>query len=1479
MTEMMELPPLGSWLEPRETPDSVRVMLLPASRLGAPPAGAKLLVLGVEGRSLFRDSEGEYRTHRSRATLQVTNLGLSTFAGDDRGLAWVTTLPGGRPVPGATVRLHDSKQKKAIWSGATDEEGLAWLPGMTALSISPGVRPIAEVRSGDDSAWLPLSKGSPMPRGRGPAANRPGHRAFAQTDRPLYRPGEKVQWVALVRALGPTSLLPAEPTALGYRINGPNGDVVDRGRIDLAAPGQGAASFTIPADAPLGGYSIALTESPEGGAVWGHAGFSVEQYRLPRFQARVETPSGVVVSGEKIAAKGRFSYLNGGALSGAAVRWTVSRLPDWSVPDGYWAYAFSDQRLPDPDESESHGGSRRIASGEGTLDRDGRIELPITPDISNLGQDQTYMVEIGARDLTDRSAYALSSFPVRRASLRLGARAWLPPDAKDRSIEFAAVCLDSGGAPVSGVPLQWTIERRDWRTVRIRRIGGIFGYENVPRDTVLQRGSEISTLDPASFRWIPREPGNYSFIVEVADREGRRTRARDEVWVSGRETGSWYRDDHGWLEMKPDQERYAPGDTARLLVPAPAIPTEGIVLVIDDGIRSIRRLTKVQGSPRIDIPLDDAQPWGRWVQMVLVGPSSVPQGDAVMRRLPYYGYGRTLLQIRPDDWRVKVEIGTDRPVYAPRDEVTVLIQLSDASGRPAEGSVSLSVVDDAIFELAGEWTPDPIDTFFSPRWPEIAYDDVREQLSLPARGEKGRMTPGGDKGSDAGFRRRFLPTVHWAPLVPVGADGRATVRFTLADDLTRYRLRALASSGVDRFGAGEAKTEVRRPLQLEWGAPRFIRDGDRVEIAAVVRADFAKPTDVRIRASAEGAAIDGKKEQKVRVSAGAPGRAVFRLRDARGTESRLRLAAEGAGQTDAAEIAIPFDRPLQWDRSFTAGRIDQLLRTPIETDTESALDLGGLTVTVGPSLLTGLEDALAFTIDYPYGCLEQLSSSLLAMSTRKQLSPYLGAGSATIGERSVEAAVSGIRSCLDSWEVRSWPSQGSGEASAYTVGYALYALARAQSAGLEVPGDLVERFAQETADRYERLVSAGSDERSRRRLLEDGPWLLWARSEFERLNPEVEPMVRVADLEGYVSSRSEAPLESRIVLGLIGLNLQSRKDAAGFGRAWPSLAKALLLETRESSGQRTGRYNWIESSRDRWGEGIGGDVRATAFFLRLVAGVDPSDPEIPGMVGWLLEQRRPSSGAWSNNHTSALTLDLLATTVAALEGPPSSVSGTVRIGSTESDFSFGAGRATPFRRFLPLAEIAPSQKEGAGSVGLRIETRGQRPVYFKASLDQARPALDAPAQEAGMIVERSYHAIGGEALGEKIPVGEPIWVHLAVVVPRWTKNLLVEDPLPGGIEALNLQFRNAPRLSMEQSEMNDAEDGASLWIVHREIRDRSVRLFAEDVEAGVYHLYYPAIAATAGTYRTPGARAEMLYSPEIRATSAPATIRIERGKR
>ena len=1509
-----KLPRIALWLEPRQTPDSARAIHLTLPRFGAPPRGGQVIQIRVRARALFPSPDDERRLLTDEALIQITDLGLSTVTGNDRSLAWVTSLSSGQPIASADVLLLLPGVRSALWRGKTGADGLVWLPGLSELPLAPGAPLVAEVRTAKDAAWLDLPT---YGIDRGPAASGSDssrHRAFVFTDRPLYRPTEVVHWTAHVRAIGREGIKAADIASVNYSITGPSGQSLDKGRTDLVPPGLGTGSFAIPAGAPLGSYSIEFYrgEGDDAVALFGGT-FNVQEFRLPRFEARLNTPQSRALSGSTVMIEGRFAYLGGGPLAKAPVRWTLSRHPDWTRPEGYWDFSFQDDRPSGMEDRFEPDGTTRVASGEGSLDAEGRIRLPVTPDLGSLSEDQVYLLEMGARDVADRSAYDVVSFHAQRAAYRLGARSRVSPQRQrpgpgmSERIELTAAVFDSTDSALAGVPIRWTIEKRDWMTVRVRRIGGVFGYENVPRDSLLATGTTLSAAEPSPFLWDPPAAGSYAFTVETTDSQGRTTRARDIVYVSGDQSAAWYREDSGWIELKPDKAEYAPGDTARILIPAPAVPTEGLVLVLDDGIRSAARLSGIEGSPRIGVPLPGFYPPGIIVQTILIGPTLLPQGPDGRQRLPYHGWGSASLGLRLDDWRLGVNVAADRSAYEPGDSVRVLVQVRDARGNPAEGTVTLAVVDDAVFELTGADKPDPLSSFFEWRGPGTDYSDVRFRLRVAPTGEKGDLTPGGDgAGSGVGLRKRFTPTVHWEPAASVGSDGRAVIAFRLSDDLTRYRFRALAASGVDRFGYGETTVDVRKPIMIETSTPRFVREGDKVEIVAAIRSRLPATAEIRLRAEVSGARVDGKAERKLKVPPEGMASAIFSLRDPGRDDIRLTLRASGAGHGDALEIVIPADRPYLWDREFLSGRAEPLFLTTVEPEGDVSPDRGGLTIVTSPSLLGGLSDALAYTIDYPYGCLEQISSSLLGLVAAGEVARQIGDDLPAVRqERAAKAAaaIDGIQRCAESWRLQSWPSGDSPDASDYAAGYALYAATRARESGIPFPRPLWDRLDREADERLRQLLALSEADRqgSLQRLLRDGPWLLWTLSEADRLLPQDSTRVRLDTAEALYARRASAPIESRLVLGLAMETLSGRPDAESLRRNWPNMAVNLIDDLRSHAMQRTGRHVWVRSADPLWGDGLGSgmgnDVRMTALFLRLLAQTNPSDLDLAGLVAWLLDHRQARSGGWANQHMTALTLDLLVSTVAALEGPSSQVSVKVAVGKEFESFRFLPGRNAVSRRYTPISQlIAPSKEMRA--TPLRVETDGRRVVYVSASLDTAIPALDAPPREEGIIVDRTYVSRDGRPFAGAIPVGEPFFAHLAVVVSRDARTLMVEDPLPGGIEALNLSFQNAPRLSMaagpQESPDTNAEvderagDGSlggtmgwgdrgdGLWIVHRELRDRAVRLFAEEVRAGVYHVYYPVIAATAGEYRTPGARAELLYSPEIYGVSAAQTVRIVR---
>src|SRR5262249_58016950 len=89
------------------------------------------------------------------------------------------------------------------------------------------------------------------------------------------------------------------------------------------------------------------------------------------------------------------------------------------------------------------------------------------------------------------------------------------------------------------------------------------------------------------------------------------------------------------------------------------------------------------------------------------------------------------------------------------------------------------------------------------------------------------MTTGGGGGAEGGggIRSQFKTTVLFAPAVVTGADGKAEVEFTLPDNLTTYRIMAIAIDRGDRGGEGGGGVQVAQPLLAMPALPRLARGG------------------------------------------------------------------------------------------------------------------------------------------------------------------------------------------------------------------------------------------------------------------------------------------------------------------------------------------------------------------------------------------------------------------------------------------------------------------------------------------------------------------------------------------------------------------------------------------------------------------------------------------------------------------------------
>ena len=100
------------------------------------------------------------------------------------------------------------------------------------------------------------------------------------------------------------------------------------------------------------------------------------------------------------------------------------------------------------------------------------------------------------------------------------------------------------------------------------------------------------------------------------------------------------------------------------------------------------------------------------------------------------------------------------------------------------------------------------------------------------------------------LRENFNALAVFSPSVRTNVNGRAQVQVKLPDNLTRYRVMAVAVAGGKQFGTGESTITARLPLMARPSAPRFLNFGDRFELPIVLQnqTDNAMTVDIAVRA-------------------------------------------------------------------------------------------------------------------------------------------------------------------------------------------------------------------------------------------------------------------------------------------------------------------------------------------------------------------------------------------------------------------------------------------------------------------------------------------------------------------------------------------------------------------------------------------------------------------------------------------------------
>ncbi|HEY3397821.1 MAG TPA: alpha-2-macroglobulin family protein [Armatimonadota bacterium] len=1379
-----------------------------------------------------RDSEGVFRqqiplgtlraggylvaveTEQARETLPltVTDLGL-VVKGSPRGvLAYAVDLATGAPLAGATVAAVRADQ--TVGQGVTGAGGVAWLPMPPRKNGDSSLEIVA--RSGDSAALADLS---------GDWATEGGAlKVYTYTDRPVYRPGQRVYFKSVLRELqGDNYVVPANRAAK-VQVTDERGNLVYAGAAQSNAYGSLHGQFDLSAGAQPGSYLLRLAI----GAQPYEANFSVAEYRKPEFEVSVTPTKERFVSGEQFTATLTALYYYGAPLAHARVSYSLSRTPQGG---GSEQEQWNDDLGRTPDDSGDYGDY--VAQGEGRTDAQGRLTVSLPtrgekdkPETQESDYRYTLRATVQAED---RQAEGSGEALVTQGDFRLEADLAQELAAPGQPVAITVRAMDYQGQPVPGVRGEAILEAVNWQ-----------GNTEVPRRESEQSWTAAS--GQAEAQLTPQRPGDYRIVLQARDRSGHTIRATQDLWVMSEPHADLeypYQD----LDMRADQKVYQPGAVARLVVNTKYAPATALLTIESNGILE-QRLVKLEGKSTV-VP-------------VQLRPEYLP---AVYAKLCFVRdkrlvSGSAMLNISREQKALRVAIVPDKPVYQPGEQATYRVTTTTPEGQPAPAEVSLGVVDKAIYAIESDHTADPLKFFYPKR--DL---DVETAFSFPDV-----YMSGDDKGAGAiPTRRFFADTAFWAPTVVTDAQGQATVSFPLPDNLTTWRTTCRAATLDTRVGQATAETLVQKPFLVRLEAPRFFTQGDEVEIGALVHNLTTGTLRATVGLQGDNLMTADARPATRRLRAGEIQHVSWRVSLPTVGPRRVRVWAQAGTYSDAMELTVP---------TLPRGRLHLDTRAgsapgPANLRFAARQDLipgsQRLTVRLSPSLMGAMLGALDYLAQYPYGCVEQTMSSFLPDVVLSQMLKTNHLDNPALSKKLPPMVTAGLLKLYGFQHADGgWGWWEYDKSDPWMTEYVLFGLVQAKQAGFPVTKQVLQDGFQALAQMDKQHLLDGEAQAFAAYVLALAGKADEANRLVQRFAPGAPPP----------AMRPGAPLPPRpmspVPLGLAPRPMVRSGALSPSGRAFLSLALGRLGRAPEgkalaeaSLAAYTGGGATALRSSDP------GVLENAALALLAGSTLTPQDPRLASMVRGLLEAREGNH--WiSTRDTAFLLYALSAYLTAAHELQPD-----LEVRVTVNGQAALRRRFTAADVFQPEVELAIPPEQVAAGAAVVIETTGTGRLYYTATWAQAVAAdLTTPVRSgSGLKVEREYRLVRptpGKPGQSRLAPGSPqtrfrpgdlIEVSLTVRSARRLEHVLIEDPLPAGCEP------------QDQGHV-DFYDWHNWW-AQQITRDQQVAFAADRLEPGVNRLKYYLRAQTPGRYTALPPQAYDMYDPRNTGEGAAQEVRVE----
>ncbi|MBC8231666.1 Ig-like domain-containing protein [bacterium] len=1322
-------------------------------------------------------------------------------------------------------------------------------------------------------------------------AERPMSRGTIFSDQFIYRPGDTVKMKGISRYLLYGKLLNGEGLEYTIKLRDPKGAEKEIGKIKVNE--FGTFHFEIPTKKgqSLGHYEV-VAEYPNHGLRF-RGQFRLAEFRVPEFKVMMDVGKKIAMPKEPINISWEGKYYFGAPMSEVKSALNITRRRTYFRPKGWEGFSFGVPKYLDERKVSLSSGYLRETIN---LDGEGKASKAIELRAEDVPYPMTYNCDVEVEDVSRQTASNnknLTLLPDKRlVGIKLSD--WIA--AKNDALEASVIVSSPEGEPLTGIPLNVKLIKREWHSVKMETSDGKFKIENIVVKKFSQTEEIISADKPVSVTLTLTEAGSFMVLAELRDKPGSGTSAATSLWVAGEDYVPWEETGEDRLEIIMDKKEYKVGDEAVAFIRSPFPDAELFFTVCREKI-FLKDVKNIKGSGytyRFQVT-EDMLP-NAYVGAVLyrLGEALVPVEEEKGKHMEKIGFAPFSVSI--SDKYLNVEVKPSRKKIRPSEELIVDIDVTRKDKQGHKSELTVMVVDEAVLDLTGYTPPDLVKIVYAQRGLSVRVNDNRpfiitkEELLQKGTGYSGGLM---EAIAQPRVRKEFLKLAYYNPNLVTDENGHASFSFKAPDNLTTWKIMVVSVGKDDLFGYGNEKVIVSQPFILRAVFPRFSRIGD--EFFSGVAVTNLTEGDGEIKVSAEilggeSSVIFKDNEAKMKmekvgqtIRSGESKTVLFPFKARRPGTASLRFTAyfEGIydgqkiGESDAIEIPFEVQDVLATETVVAVGETKEKFRQQLKIDDTVRKDTGGLKILLSSTALTNIGEGAKYLVEYPYGCLEQTSSRLLALIQLKFLSEKYGFSLEAVKpvDKVITANINKILLMQNAdGGFKFWPT--SGRSDCYLSPYVAYLFKRSQELGYEIPQEV-------TAKLLDFL-----DKTLRNPCYQFWSWKSLAEYRINILmgmhylsgNDETY-------FEEYFNRRNDLSYGAQISLAYLLFQSPNWKNEAHKMLEEIKNGMFITAQTAHFESPRELPPSWLF---------MYSPVITTAKGIKLILEMEPESEYIARMARYILNARK--NGRWRNTYENASAIDGLVEISLKREAEPPDYTAQIFIASEEVvNYMFEGYNYKPYEKFLPIADLP----EGLNDIDISKEGHGF--LYYVLSYSY-RLKGPQPARMEGFSIKRTVtNKETGQVIATyeqepleqvEINAGDVLEAELEFSVPQTGYHLVIDDAIPAGLEAIDTSLKTTSTRYQNEGTTEDFpfqnpflqgvnrgyDDAFGYWgnpINHTELRDDRVALFADAIRPGIYKYKYLLRATSSGTFFWPGARAFLMYEPEQFGTSAEGIILVK----